>query len=69
LCITKILKNINTLLINNQTNELDFWFLELAKTAAIISQNRLDYLQQLKQTSLSDQTQELALLINLLFTP
>jgi recombinational DNA repair ATPase RecF len=29
----KILKNINTLLINNQTNELDFWFLELAKTA------------------------------------
>ena len=60
----KILKSINTLLTNNQTNELDFWFLELAKTAAIISKNRLDYLQQLKQTALSDQTKELESLID-----
>jgi DNA replication and repair protein RecF len=60
----KILKNINILLANNQINELDFWFLELAKTAAVISKNRLDYLQQLKQISLSNQTKELESLMD-----
>jgi Recombinational DNA repair ATPase (RecF pathway) len=29
----KILKNINVLLFNNKINELDFWFLELAKNS------------------------------------
>jgi recombinational DNA repair ATPase RecF len=36
----KILKNINTLLGNNQSNELDFWFLELAKYSAIINKKK-----------------------------
>ncbi len=50
----KILKNINILLIHNKTNELDFWLLELAKTASKINQNRAQYLQELKQTKLSN---------------
>ncbi|CAC9545320.1 DNA recombination and repair protein RecF [uncultured Gammaproteobacteria bacterium] len=60
----KILKNINTLLGNNQSNELDFWFLELAKYSAIINKNRLDYLQQLRETLLSDKTKTLGKLID-----
>ncbi|BAS67033.1 DNA replication/repair protein RecF [Bathymodiolus septemdierum thioautotrophic gill symbiont] len=59
----KILKNINTLLSKNKTNELDFWFLELAKSAVIINKNRLDYLQQLKETLFSDQIKILNKLI------
>ncbi|MDC9714898.1 MAG: DNA replication and repair protein RecF [Gammaproteobacteria bacterium] len=60
----KILKNINTLLANQQTNELNFWFLELAKVSIIINKNRVDYLQQLKQTLLSKQTKTLDPLID-----
>ncbi|WXU00578.1 MAG: DNA replication and repair protein RecF [Catillopecten margaritatus gill symbiont] len=60
----KVLKNINTLLGKNQTNELDFWFLELAKSAAIINKNRLNYLQQLKKTLFSDKIKTLEALIN-----
>ena len=62
----KILKNINTLLVNNQSNELDFWFLELAKNAIIINKNRQNYLQQFKQTLLSNQTKKLDVLIDFL---
>ncbi|CAC9435126.1 DNA recombination and repair protein RecF [uncultured Gammaproteobacteria bacterium] len=60
----KILKNINTLLANHQTNELNFWFLELAKVSIIINKNRVDYLQQLKQTLFSEQTKILDTLID-----
>jgi len=60
----KVLKNINTLLGKNQTNELNFWFLELAKSAVIINKNRLEYLQQLKKTLFSDQIKTLDILIN-----
>ena len=60
----KVLKNINTLLMNNQVEALDFWFLELAKVSAEINKNRLNYLQQLKQTSLSEQSKSLEVLIN-----
>ena len=60
----KTLKNINTLLINNQAESLDFWFLELAKVSATINQNRLNYLHQLKQTSLSEQSKSLEMLID-----
>ncbi|SFV85439.1 DNA recombination and repair protein RecF [hydrothermal vent metagenome] len=60
----KVLKNINSLLGKNQTNELDFWFLELAKFSAVINKNRLDYLQQLKETLFSDQIKSLDTLIN-----
>lgn len=47
----KILKNINTLLIQQNPSALNFWFLELAKVSAKINQSRLKYLQQLKQTN------------------
>ncbi len=60
----KVLKSINTLLTNNQTNELDFWFLELAKNAVIINKSRLEYLQQFKQVLLSNQTKELDTLMD-----
>jgi len=60
----KVLKNINSLLGKNQTNELNFWFLELAKFSAVINKNRLDYLQQLKKTLFSDQIKSLDTLIN-----
>ncbi len=59
----KVLKNINTLLINNQPNELDFWFMELSKVSATINKERQTYLQQLKQTSLSNQSKSLDVLI------
>lgn len=61
---TKVLKNINILLGKNQTNELDFWFLELAKSAAIINKNRLDYLQQLRRTIFPEKIKTLNTLIN-----
>lgn len=59
----KILKNIHALLIHNKANELDFWFLELAKTALAINQNRIQYLQQLKQTKLPNPSKLLNKLI------
>ena len=60
----KVLKNINTLLIKNKIDELDFWFLALAEAAAKINQNRIKYLQQLKQTVFSDSSELLSTLIN-----
>ncbi len=60
----KILKNINSLLSKNQTNELDFWFLELAKFSAVINKSRLDYLQQLKETLFSNKVKILDTLID-----
>jgi len=60
----KVLKNINTLLVNNQTDALNFWFLELAKSAAQINQNRIQYLQQLKQTTFDNQAVLLSSLID-----
>jgi len=60
----KVLKNINTLLVKNKTNELDFWFLALAEAAAKINQNRIEYLQQLKQTVFSDSSELLSTLIS-----
>lgn len=59
----KILKNINSLLIQNKTDELDFWFLELAKSAAKINQNRVAYIQQLKQTASSAKSELFSSLI------
>ncbi|MBE8189774.1 MAG: DNA replication and repair protein RecF [Candidatus Thioglobus sp.] len=59
----KILKNIQALLIQNKADELDFWFLELAKTALKINQNRAEYLQKLKQTKLPNQSKLLKNLI------
>ncbi|MDG2353417.1 MAG: DNA replication and repair protein RecF [Gammaproteobacteria bacterium] len=60
----KVLKNINTLLVKNKADELDFWFLALAKSAAEINQNRIDYLQQLKKTVFTDSSKLLTTLIN-----
>jgi DNA replication and repair protein RecF len=60
----KVLKNINTLLVKNKINELDFWFLALAEAATIINQNRIKYLRQLKQTVFSDSSELLSTLIN-----
>jgi len=61
---TKVLRNINTLLTNNQPDELDFWFKELAKVSATINKERQTYLQQLKHTSLSEQSKSLEVLID-----
>lgn len=60
----KVLKNINTLLVRNKVDELDFWFLALAESAANINKNRIDYLQQLRQTVFSDQSKLLSTLID-----
>jgi len=60
----KVLKNINTLLVRNKIDELDFWYLALAEAAAKINQNRIKYLQQLKQTVFSDSSELLSTLIN-----
>ncbi|ORU95120.1 MAG: hypothetical protein A6F71_10730 [Cycloclasticus sp. symbiont of Poecilosclerida sp. M] len=51
------------MLIKNKSDELDFWFLELARSAAIINKNRLDYLQNLKQTLHSNQIKGLDTLV------
>lgn len=60
----KILKNINTLLSNKQTKEIDFWFLELAKSAVIINKSRSDYLKQLNNILFSNQIKILNKLID-----
>ncbi|KAA0452062.1 MAG: DNA replication and repair protein RecF [Candidatus Thioglobus sp.] len=60
----KTLKNINILLAKKQADELDFWFLELAKSAAIINKNRVEYLQQLKKTMFSEKIKNLDKLID-----
>ncbi|HIG88669.1 MAG TPA: DNA replication and repair protein RecF [Candidatus Thioglobus sp.] len=64
----KILKNINVLLFNNKINELDFWFLELAKTAKIINKNRVEYIKQLKKTAKSKDLQQLLTSFDLIDT-
>jgi DNA replication and repair protein RecF len=51
-------------LVRNKIDELDFWFLALAEAAAKINQNRIKYLQQLKQTVFSDSLELLSTLIN-----
>ncbi len=60
----KTLKNINTLLVTNKENELDFWFLALAKAAAEINKNRVKYLQKLKETTFDNQAELLSPLID-----
>ncbi len=45
----KTLKNINLLLLSNKVQELNFWFLEIAKISAKINQARVDYTNQLKK--------------------
>ena len=47
----KALKNINNLLVNQKNQELDFWFLEIAKIATQITQSRVEYVDQLKSTN------------------
>jgi len=47
----KALKNINTLLTNNNTKQLDPWLAQIAKLSIEITSARADYIQKLKQTS------------------
>jgi len=47
----KTLKNINTLLTNNNTKQLDHWLAQIAKLSVEITSARADYIQKLKQTS------------------
>ena len=46
----KALKNINALLTNNNTQQLDYWFAQIATLSVEISSARADYIQKLKQT-------------------
>ncbi len=62
----KTLKSINLLLSNNNVLELDFWFLELAKTAVKISQSRIEYIKNLKKTNSSKELEKLSKLFNLI---
>jgi DNA replication and repair protein RecF len=45
----KALKNINLLLLSSKVQELDFWFLEIAKISTKINQARTNYINQLKK--------------------
>ncbi len=45
----KTLKNINSLLLSNKVQELNFWFLEIAKISTKINQARTNYINQLKK--------------------
>jgi len=47
----KALKNINTLLTNNNTKQLDQWLAQIAKLSIEITSARADYIQKLKQVS------------------
>jgi len=47
----KALKNINTLLTNNNTKQLDPWLAQIAKLSIEITSARAEYIQKLKQTS------------------
>lgn len=60
----KTLKNINVLLLNNKVSELDFWFLELSKTAKEINKNRIQYIDQLKKTADSKDLKQLLVLFD-----
>ena len=46
----KALKNINTLLTNNNTKQLDHWLVQIAALSVEISSARVDYVQKLKKT-------------------
>ena len=46
----KTLKNINALLINNNTKQLDNWLAKIATLSVEISSARADYIQKLKNT-------------------
>ncbi len=46
----KALKNINTLLTNNNTKQLDHWFAQIARLSVEISSARADYIEKLKNT-------------------
>ena len=46
----KALKNINTLLTNNNTKELEYWFDQIATLSVEISSARADYIQKIKKT-------------------
>ena len=46
----KALKNINTLLTNNNTKQLDYWLTQIATLSVEISSARADYIQKLKKT-------------------
>jgi len=47
----RVLKNINTLLTNNNTKQLEHWFAQIAKLSIEITSARAEYIQKLKQTS------------------
>ena len=46
----KALKNINALLTNNNTKQLDHWLIQIAKLSVEISSARADYIERLKKT-------------------
>ena len=46
----KALKNINTLLTNNNTKQLDQWLAQIATLSVEISSARVDYIKKLKKT-------------------
>ena len=46
----KALKNINTLLANNNTIQLDHWLAQIAKLSVEISSARINYIEKLKKT-------------------
>jgi len=47
----KALKNINTLLTNNNTKQLDYWLAQIATLSVEISSARIDYMEKLKKIS------------------
>ena len=60
----KTLKNINTLLSQQNTQALDDWFLEISNLSVNINQLRHDYIQQLKNTNSNELVQELSSLFH-----
>lgn len=46
----RTLKNINALLANNNTKQLDYWLAQIATLSVEISSARADYIQKLKKT-------------------
>ncbi|WP_428086768.1 DNA replication/repair protein RecF [Candidatus Thioglobus sp.] len=56
----KALKNINVLLMQQKSQELDDWFLEIAHLSKKINQARQDYIDQLKQTNSSQLISDLS---------
>ncbi len=60
----KTLKNINILLLQQKDQQLDDWFLEIARLSTLITQARQDYLTQLKQTNSTELIKDLSLLFS-----